>query len=263
MPEQPQQYLKGARLRADRKKTSRTIVYNIKDWKFRTNVVDYRGYDVKRTKIPSETRNSLEGMFEDQEDIDRIVRHTKDHSQTKIRDFETFKKAFSEAWEGTKNADNLFGALSGQEDLMMRLFADPEVQSIVTQNGEPEGARKLQQRYPQLTPYKARQLYRQKRRHEIQLISQGWIPSTQLKMPMLVRAPTEASSRLTLRQRTRDGGIIYARAKPKPFNLPQERFLRNNPDVPTAKLTSQFNIVFGQSRTQQSVYFKRYRLLRG
>lgn len=268
--ENPQQYLSGQSLARDRGTTAKKVVFEIEDWKLRTNVVDYRNYDVRRELDPSSIP-SLYELFNNEQDIDRLVRRTLRDAQTKIKDFQTFKRAFEEAWsinpKEPRRARNLFGKLSGQEDLLMELFTQPEIQAEVTKNGEADGAKALKKELAHIRPLserEARQLWRQKRRHEVQLISRGFIPITQYQktgaLPKLERSPKKKMG-YTIAQKTGRRGTIYRRTKPKSFNKAQERFLMNNPRVPASKLTAQFNILFDTNRTQQSIYYKRYRLL--
>jgi len=265
------QALSGQALERDRRRTAKSIVFDVNEWKHRVNVVDYRDYDVRRTNIPEKKRSSLEDLVEDDKEgfRTRVVKAFVDkiknqHLKPNIKDFQSFKDAFKNAFGSEEHSKNFYGILSGQEDLLMRMFAEPDIQQEVTKNGQESVARGLMRKYPQIKNIQqARMLYRQIRRHEIQLISKGWIPETQLKMPRIARSPTQAPQRMMIAQSVREGGSLYRRSKPMPYSEPQMRFLRNNADVPTSKITAEFNVLFNDSRTRSSIYYKRYRLLKG
>jgi hypothetical protein len=271
--QKPEQFLRGQSLARDRGTTAKEVTFQIEDWKFRTNVLDYRGYDVKQHDDP-EFVDSWEELLREVDGLKRLANHTIDDSQTKITDFQTFKRAFEEAWDispkDPKRARNLFGKLRDQDGYLMQIFSRPEVQAEITKNGERQGAKDLQKQFAhirKLSYNEARNLWRQKRRHEVQLVAEGYLPIKEYRktgaLPRLDASKSYKARRgYLIAQQTKKGGTLYKRTKPRRFDKAEVRFLKNNPHVPASKLTSQFNLVFGTNRTQQSLYFKRYRLLK-
>jgi hypothetical protein len=275
----PEQVLTGQSLAKDRGVTAREVTLDIEDWKLKTNVLDYSGYDVQKKIIPEKLRLSLEKVFE--EEPERLVRVLKQYSQTKITDWQSFRRAFEEVFSvgSPINGVMFFEKVAGQEDLMMDLFANPKLQELITVGGEEEGAKTIQKQFAHLRALsmdEAKAMWRQRRRHEVQLVAKGWFPIHQYELeqyqideegrvlkalPPLERSPTARMGYL-IAQKTKEDGILYRRAKPKAFSKAQERFLLKNPQVPASKITSQFNILFDMNRTQQSIYYKRYRLLK-
>lgn len=203
---------------------------------------------------------SVEALFEEHDGMSRLVDVTLRDSQTTITDFKSFKKAFKEAWTHTPNAQNLFNQIGGDDEALKKIFMRPEIQSEVTRQGEDGAVERLLALHPDWNRDHAKRLYLMQRRETI--IRGDITPESQMELPRLVAAPETAQASARMSQATRQGGRVYQRAKPQPFTEPEIRFLRNHPDSRRAELTAQFNILFNQRRTQQSIYFKRYRLLR-
>jgi len=256
MPNQTlNQYLQG--------RDSHTI--DVSDYHYKANVLNYRDVLQRNRALPERKRTSFEELVEDnKEDFrDRIVGDflkKVEAQHLKIRDFRTFKDAFRDAYASDPHGRNFFSGLSGQDDLLMRIFAEPDIQQKVTKDGETSRSRALARKYG-IDVARARQLYKEIRRVEIEEISKGWIPESQLKQPRLIRSPETAPRGLQIAQRAQSG-TLYRRATPRAFTSPQQRFLLNNANTPKAKLTAEFNILFNEQRTRNSVYFKQYRLLK-
>jgi hypothetical protein len=243
-------------------RTSRTI--DVSDYNYKANLLDFRSTMQRTGHLPEGRRTSFEELVEDnREDFrDRIVADLikkVEASHLKIKDFNSFKRAFGNAFASDPHGRNFYGGLKDQDDLLMRIFAEPDIQQKVTKDGEASRSRSLAKKYG-IDIARAKQLYSQIRRVEIEEISKGWIPESQLKQPRLVRSPTTASRGLQISQRAQSG-TLYRRTAPRGFTQPQERFLLNNINTPRSKLTAEFNILFDENRTRNSVYFKQYRLL--
>ena len=255
MPNQTlNQYIEG--------RESHTI--DVSDYRYKANMLNYKDVLQKSKKIPDKKRESLRDLVEDnKEDFrDRIVDDfikKIDAKHLKLKDFHTFKQAFRDAYSSDPRGKNFFSGLDGQDDLLMRIFAEPDIQQKVTKDGETSRSRALAKKYG-IDVARAKQLYNEIRRVEIEEISKGWIPENMLKQPRLIRSPTIAPRGLQISQKSQSG-ILYRRATPRPFTAPQQRFLLNNPNIPKAKLTAEFNILFNETRTRNSIYFKQYRLL--
>lgn len=123
--QQVQQVLSKPELTADRAHTAKEIVFNIGEWKHRTNVVDYRGGDTLRKPIDKGVRKSMEDLTDDPDEADRVLsyvvgaRALRSHD---ITDFESFKAAFRDAFMrgGKASHARLWDAIGGQEDLLLK-----------------------------------------------------------------------------------------------------------------------------------------------
>jgi len=258
-------------LARDRATTSKEVVFNIGEWVHKTNVVDFRGVDTKRTPIPGKKRKSIEDLVDDPQEAQRVLKYVigdKATRQHKITDFDSFKEAFrQEFMKGGQNSNaRLWDSIGGQDDLLLKLYAQTKVQDRVTHDGKEERSLGLMEKY-KIPKHKANQLYEQIRIHEVQLVQEGMLPVGERQVHNI---PENISPTRPLRMKISQGrgGIIYQRTKPMPFSTPEARFLRNNlgKGIPTRKLTAEFNILFSNdnrpSRTQNSIYNKVYRLSR-
>ncbi len=267
------QVLSEQSLLRDRATTSKEIVFDKSGWEGRTNVVDYRGADVKRASISAKRRKSVEDLVDDPVEAQRILEYVtgvKNKSgEHKIVDFETFKEAFRQEFlkGGRMSNARLWDVLGGQEDLLLKLYADTKIQEKVTKDSRGSKVSALAKRF-NISDDKANRLFEQMRIHEIQLVQEGMLPQAERQVHRISEtiSPTRPPAQIRISQRR--GDIVYQRAKPIPFTQPELRFLQNNMDkgIPTRKLTAQFNILFSASgrpaRTQNSIYNKVYRLSR-
>jgi hypothetical protein len=263
-----EQTLSPQALARDRASTSRDIVFNIGEWQHRTSVVDYRGADVRRTPIEHKKRKSVEDLADDPLEAERILSYVNGDRAVRrhtITDFDSFKEAFRDAFTlgGKGSHARLWDTIGGQDDLLLKLYAHTKIQDQVTRNSKESRVLDLMSKY-KIPRHQANGLYEQIRIHEIQLVQEGMLPVAERQIHVIPEtlAPTSPPSRLRISQATRTGGKVYQRAKPVPYTIPQMRFLRNNGRVPTRKVTAQFNILFQENRTQNSIYNKRYRLLK-
>lgn len=269
-----EQTLSPQSLARDRGTTAQEITYNVGEWIHRTQYLDFRGADVHRESIDPKKRKSAEDLVDDPNEANRLIQYidgTKDGTQRPIRNFAEFKEAFKQSFTksvGGNHGVRLWDRIGGQEDLLLRLYAHTHIQEMVSRDSRAERVVELKARYHITDDRKANRLFEQVRIHEIQLIQEGMLPVDERQGHTISPAisPIIAPRTLRISQRAHTG-TLYNRAKPLPFNRPQERFLLNNRAVPIRKLTAQFNILFGGEsipvRTQSSIGNKRYRLQRG
>lgn len=259
-------------LARDRGTTSKEVVFNIGEWVHRTNVVDFRGSDVKRNPIPPKKRKSVEDLVDDPVEADRVLRYVigdKAKRQPKIADFDSFKEAFRQAFmEGGNNSNaRLWDTIGGQDDLLLKLYAQSKTQDRVTRDGKEERVMDIMQKF-KLPRHQANQFYEQVRIHEVQLVQEGMLPVSEREVHIIPESISPTSPMRMKISQSR-GKIMYQRTKPTPYTQPEIRFLRNNlgKGIPTRKITAQFNILFSQdgrpTRTQNSIYNKVYRLSKG
>jgi hypothetical protein len=183
-----------------------------------------------------------------------------------FRNFDEFKEAFRQAFQQGGRGSNarLWDAIGGQEDLLLKLYANTTIQEKVTRHSKDGRVDELMARY-RIPRHKANQLFEQIRIHEIQLIQEGMLPVAERQEHIIspTISPVTPPRGVRISQRA-NSGTLYTRTRPLPFTRPQERFLANNGGVPVRKLAAQFNVLFGQAgippRTQSSISNKRYRL---
>jgi hypothetical protein len=262
------EFISPQSLARDRATTAREVVFTIGEWQHRTNVVDYRGVDVRRDNIPQKKRKSVEDLVDNPREAERLLRYM-DGTQRPIRNFEEFKEAFKQSFTKTAGGNHgvrLWDTIGTQDDLLIRLYAHTNIQERVSRDTREGRVENLMGRY-QIPRHRANQLFEQIRIHEIQLIQEGLLPVDERQVHNIPEqiSPTMPPRALRISQRA-FSGTLYSRTKPLPYNRPQERFLLNNRGVPVRKLTAQFNILFGLEgvplRTQNSIANKRYRLSR-
>lgn len=259
-----QQVLEPQSLARDRDVTAKEIVFNIGEWVHKTNVLDYRGGDVKRVPTEKKKRRSYEDLVDNPYEAKRVLKYVlegKAEGQHKIKDFDSFKEAFRQEFQvGGKNGVRLWDYINGQDDLLLKLYANSDVQDKVTTDSRSDRIPQLMKKY-NITKDRANAFFEQVRIHEIQLIQEGMLPvpeREEFKIPTAL-APTRPMRRVIDQHR---GATLYRRTLPVRFTQPQQRFLRNNPNVPSRKVTAMFNSLFGSQRTISSVYNQRYRLLK-
>jgi hypothetical protein len=223
------------------------------------------------TKHPlsdAQKRKSVEDMLDDPKEADRILGYVIGDKAVKhfsITDFGSFKEAFRDAFQrgAPANRVRLWDVLGSQDDLLLQLYGQTSIQDKVTRDGKEIRVLELMGKH-HIQRHQANELYQKEREHEIQIVKEGRIPPVEGRVQGILESisPTTAPRRAQISQAVRAGGNTYSRTKPTKFTIPQERFLRNNPHVPTPKLAIQFNLLFRENRTTNSVYNKRYRLLR-
>lgn len=218
----------------------------------------------------SKKRKSMEDMVDDPKEADRILSYvvgsrnkTQQHT---ITDFSSFKEAFRDAFqrEGDNSHARLWDTLSGQDDLLLRLYGQANVQEKVTRDGRDFRTLEIMNTH-HVPKREANETYMQERQHEIQLVKEGKIPpqGTRFGVAPELISPAAPSVRVRISQVTKAGGTIYMRSKPMKFTAPEKRFLVNKANLPSRKLTIEFNLLFKQNRTIRSVYNQRYRLIKG
>jgi len=263
-----QNYQSGQSLAVDRGRTAQTIVFDVGKWKHRVNVVDFSGYDVRRKNMPEKKRNSVEELIDNPEEADRLNDYLTGKKgsgkQYKISNFDDFKKAFREeftreGYAGTR----LWEVIGDQEDLMLKLYATTTIQNKVTTDSKEGRVNQLMTQY-HVSKSTANNMYEQIRKNETQLVQKGMLPIIQRTTYLTPEVSLGAAPRrVTISQRSKEGGVTYQRAKPQKFNAPQERFLRQNKDMPMKELTATYQTIWkDENRTPSSLYYKRYRLLK-
>jgi hypothetical protein len=242
-------------------RVSHTI--DISEYNHKLSLVDFRTTLQPNRSMPDRRRTSFEDLvYNDKEGFRHRIIDAFLAKVTKLNviDFPSFQEAFRQIFQNdTGGGRNFYGELSGQNDLLMRIFTDQKVQEMITEKGRERRTKGLMHRYG-LNKQTAGQLYDQIRRTEIEQVSKGFIPEDMLKQPRLLRSFTRPHGR-QISQRAQSG-ILYRRSEPRPFDDRQVRYLLNNVNLPAKKLTAEFNILFNEQRTRNSVYFKQYRLLK-
>jgi hypothetical protein len=261
-----EQILTSQALSRDRGTTAKEVVFNIGEWVHKTNVVDFRGVDVKRNPIPNRKRKSVEDLVDDPVEAQRVLGYIMGQKNKagmhKITDFDSFKEAFRQEFmkEGKNSNARLWDILGGQDDLLLRLYAHTNVQSKITQDSRNERVPKLADKY-HISKDHANKLFEQVRIHEVQLVQEGMLPVSERQVHNIPESISPTSPpRMRISQSR--GKVMYQRTKPTPYTEPELRFLRNNlgKGIPTRKITAQFNVLFKTQRTQNSIYNKVYRL---
>lgn len=255
-------YLSGQALAVDRGVTSKTITFNIGNWKHETRVKDYSGFDVKRRQNGS--RDSLGQLVDDPKEAERISEYLTGKKGTMknyhITDFDSFKKAFKEEFSHEGYAGTrLWDTLSEQEDYLLKIYATSPLQTKVTIDGKDSRVTDLMTKF-KIGRSTALSLYNSIRQNEVNLVQKGMLPIDE-RSQVLPAALVPVAKLQTLSQKIKQGGITYQRASPKRFSAPQERFLVQNKDVPLKQVVAQFNLIWKDSnKSQTAIYFKRYRL---
>lgn len=256
------QYQSGQALAVDRSTTSKTVVFDIGQWKHKVNVRDFSGYDVKRRE--NKTRDSLGELVDNPKEAERISDYLLGKKGSgkvyTITDFDSFKKAFKEEFSHEGYAGTrLWDTLSEQEDYLLKIYATSPLQTKVTIDGKGGRVTDLMSKF-KIGRSTALAMYSQIRQNEVNLVQKGMLPIDE-RSSVLPVALVPVAKLQTLSQKIKQGGITYQRSSPRRFTEPQERFLRQNKEMPIKQLTAQFNLVWKDSnKTQTALYFKRYRL---
>jgi len=228
-----------------------------------------KNVEAKHSQTSGKKRKSMEDLVDDPQEAERVLGYVMGEKPSSKKyhftDFQSFKEAFRDAFMvggGNSNA-RLWDALSNESDLLLKLYSHTNVQKQVTADAREGRVLGLMQKY-KIPRQQADHLYEHTRMAEIEVVQRGELPVSEREVHVIPESisPTAPPSRMRIAQVTKEGGRIYQRSKPEPYEQPQIRYLQNNigKGIPNFKLTAMFNDLFKTNRTQSSIYSKAYRL---
>lgn len=266
----------GARLSADRGKQAKTVYDDPKKWlKHGVNRSDLKGFDTRRAPQKANRRINYEsgdGYIE--QEADRWLRPDQESFKllngvkNEIMDYDSFKKALHQAWDGDNSLRELISDKYVYEGDFKALFNHPTVQKWLNENIE-NTAIPLIMKLKNVEENKARSVFR-----GLSAKSRGKLLSRVLSGKKIkIRRRTKydiidgkvqmikPGQQVKMITQVSRGGVSYKRSHPVRWTEMERNFVMNNQGHGLKYVTDIYFRIFSDSkRTKKSISNKFYRI---